>query len=85
MTIELNKEDLIALIKGLSGYESYELADQLSKEGWGDLYGAPNEKWGWNDRAFQVRSIEQLHEFYKRLKAIADANKAERVAKGYSF
>jgi hypothetical protein len=68
MLFDVSKDDLIALIKGLTGYESYEFANQLNKEGWGELAGFPNEKWHWNDRAFQVRSEAQLMEFYNRLK-----------------
>lgn len=76
MQIELSKQDLIALIKGLTGYEDYTIADQLSKEGWGELTGFPNEKWYWNDKAFQVRSEGQLLEFYNRLKKKAEDDKA---------
>lgn len=69
MQIEVTKDDLIALIKGLHGYEDYLFADQLSKEGWGELAGFPNEKWYWNENAFKVRSEAQLMEFYNRLKS----------------
>lgn len=78
MQVEINKEDLIALIKGFTGYESHYFASELEKEGWGELTGYPNEKWYWNERAFQVRSEAQLMEFYKRLKAVADANSITR-------
>jgi hypothetical protein len=75
MQIELSKQDLIALIKGLTGYEDYMFAAELSKDGWGELTGFPNEKWYWNDRAFQVRSEWQLLEFYNRLKKKAEEDK----------
>lgn len=68
-SVFLTKTDLIALIKGLHGYESYTKAGELDKLGAGSLIGFPNERWEWNDKFFQVRSEEQLYKFYQLLKS----------------
>ena len=69
MTTEVTKSDLIVLIKGLKGYESYERANDLEKMGAGKLTGFPNEKWEWNESFFDTRNDQQLFDFYKLLKS----------------
>lgn len=68
MQIEVGKKEIISLIKGVTGYESYLFAAKLAEEGWGKLDGFPNEKWSWNDKAFNEKTETQLLEFYDRLK-----------------
>ena len=62
MTVELNKEDLICLVKGTSNMIGYSLMDYLQPIG--KLTGFPNEHWVWDDSELKKLTEEQLYEIY---------------------
>jgi hypothetical protein len=66
MTVELDREDLLMLVKGASNKIGYELMDYLSP--YGSLAGAPNERWYWNDSALNALTEEGLLHIYKKIK-----------------
>jgi len=65
MTVELNKADLICLVKGTSNIIGYGLMDYLSPIG--KLTGFPNEHWVWDDNALLTLSEEDLYEIYNHI------------------
>jgi len=68
MNIDVSKEDIISLIKG-SNKGGYTEFSDLIREGLGDIVGAPNERWQWNDTALRVRTEQQLYDLYKRIQS----------------
>lgn len=72
MTIEVSKDDIVALLKGFTAWQSYENAIEVERRGAGKLSGSPRERWEWDERFFQMRSDAQLYEFYKYLKSLSN-------------
>ena len=64
LTVELDRADLIRLIKGTGGPSSYVYDTRL-----GSLYGFPNERWQWNDAYLNNLMITQLWDVYQQLKS----------------
>lgn len=67
MTVDLDKEDMIKLLKGTGGPPGYRAAEHFSMLG--KLHGFPNEKWYWNDTYLQVCPIETIWDYYQQFKA----------------
>lgn len=65
MNVELDKQDLIRLVKGTSNEIGYELMDYLKPIG--KLTGFPNEKWYWDEQALKSMTERQLYIVYKKI------------------
>lgn len=63
MKLELDKEDLIRLVKGTSSEIGYDLMDTLKNIG--ELTGFPNERWYWKEHVLKNMTEEQLYNTYK--------------------
>lgn len=64
MNVDLDKKDLIALIKGC-GKSSYTLATFLEERKLGRLDGFPNERWTWNDAELKKLTEHGLWAVYR--------------------
>jgi hypothetical protein len=64
MTLDLDRQDLICLIKGTGGPKSYTHPFSML----GEITGFPNEKWYWNDTVLNNLPEWKLIELYKELK-----------------
>lgn len=71
MIIDLNKSELVNLIKG-QGLCSYTLMNELDKKDLGKLTGFPNERWYWNSETLNSMSEYGLYEVYMFIKGYKD-------------
>lgn len=69
ITVELTKEEVICLIKGI--WPPYSLFNELDKLGFGRFIGGFVDKWEWNDnpKFWNKFSIEQLFDIYTNIKS----------------
>jgi phage pi2 protein 07 len=75
--IEVSKNELIALIRGLSGGGIDECV-ALEKAGWMVFDGNGwNESWAWNTRKLEKLTEQELYEFYLKHKKLNDALNAK--------
>lgn len=63
MTIDLDKNDLINLVKGTGGPCTY--TNNFNHIG--ELTGFPNEKWQWFDYALKEMTEQSLYDLYLSL------------------
>jgi hypothetical protein len=67
MTIELNKNDLISLVKGVS--PSYAAMQHHTISPLGSYTGGFHDKWYWHTYKLEELTEEQLYNLYKFLKS----------------
>lgn len=65
-TLELTKEEIIVLIKGL--YVPYEHMEYLEKLGYGRYYGGFQDTWHWDTSKLNNESTESVLYVYQSLK-----------------
>lgn len=68
MTIQVTREDVMALIKGTGGPGAY--VHPFNHVG--GLVGYPNERWQWNESALDKMSVSELYALYKELRQFQD-------------
>jgi len=66
MTIEVDKQDLVNLVKGV--VPNYELMRHFLIKPNGDYVGGFVDKWQWNVSNLKDQSEEVLYDIYKRCK-----------------
>lgn len=62
MKVNLNKEDLISLVKGEVPY--YDIFDNELVDKSGKYIGGFHDKWEWDDYALKKLSEEELYKLY---------------------
>jgi len=62
ITVTLNKDDLINLLKGVA--PDYKQISQYVEEGLGDFTGGHCDMWQWNTSELQNKSDELLFQIY---------------------
>jgi len=66
MTLELNKDELVTLVKGLE--PSYILMNKYSKMGLGDYIGGFVDRWTWDKYGLQELTEEELYNIFQECK-----------------
>lgn len=66
MVLELDKEDLVNLVKGI--YPRYKFMDKLLKDKLGTYVGGFREDFTWNHLELMGLSEPELYMLYKKLK-----------------
>lgn len=71
ITVELNRYEILSLIKGIC--PSYSLINELTDQGFGRYIGGFAERWEWNenDDFWKKYSIEHLFDIYNNIKHLS--------------
>ena len=70
MIVNLDKTDLINLIKGIE--PPYSMLNQLTKKNLGKMWGGHNETWEWNKYALEELTEIELFTFYQLIRKEKD-------------
>jgi hypothetical protein len=71
MTIELDRDDLMTLVRGSD--PGYTYITEFEKAGYGSYTGGFVERWDWNN--LEKFTEEELYEIYKKCKQLRLKNK----------
>ncbi len=66
ITIEVNKEDLVNLITGIS--PSFDLINPFTEMGIGNYIGGHVDRWNWNRSTLENLDEHELLEIYNRMR-----------------
>lgn len=66
MTVELDKKDLISLVKGIC--PSYQIMDDPYIRQLGSYRGGMNDEWSWNSYKLEELTEETLFKLYQFIK-----------------